>query len=125
MPIQCEVALPPRTSPVAIVSIMAVGPSSGSAKSMAKKHATPRRSSPSSARPRSWSQGKTVAKAAKQIGTTEQTYYRWHKEYGGLKTDQAKRLKELALGPGKRQCRVHNRRRQGRLPDDRLEEVQH
>jgi putative transposase len=40
-------------------------------------------------------QGKTVAQAAKQIGTTEQTYYRWRKEYGGLKTDQAKRLKEL------------------------------
>lgn len=29
------------------------------------------------------------------IGITEQTYYRWRKEYGGLKTDQAKRLKEL------------------------------
>src|SRR5262249_15037828 len=40
-------------------------------------------------------QGKTVAQAAKQVGATEQTYYRWRKEYGGLKTDQAKRLKEL------------------------------
>jgi putative transposase len=40
-------------------------------------------------------QGKTVAQASKQIGTTEQTYYRWRKEYGGLKTDQAKRLKDL------------------------------
>jgi putative transposase len=40
-------------------------------------------------------QGKTVAQAAKQIGATEQTYYRWRREYGGLKTDQAKRLKEL------------------------------
>ena len=39
-------------------------------------------------------QGKTVAQAAKQIGATEQTYYRWRREYGGLKTDQAKRLKE-------------------------------
>jgi len=40
-------------------------------------------------------QGMTVAQAAKQIGATEQTYYRWRREYGGLKTDQAKRLKEL------------------------------
>ena len=41
------------------------------------------------------SQGRTVAQASKQISVTEQTYYRWRKEYGGLKTDQAKRLKEL------------------------------
>lgn len=41
------------------------------------------------------SQGQTIAQASKSIGVTEQTYYRWRKEYGGLKTDQAKRLKEL------------------------------
>lgn len=41
------------------------------------------------------SQRKTAAQASKQIGVTEQTYYRWRKEYGGLKTDQAKRLKQL------------------------------
>ncbi len=41
------------------------------------------------------SQGKTVTQACKQIQVTEQTYYRWRREYGGLKTDQAKRLKEL------------------------------
>jgi len=40
-------------------------------------------------------QGRTVAVACKQIGVTEQTYYRWRKEYGGLKADQAKKLKEL------------------------------
>ena len=39
--------------------------------------------------------GKTVPEACKQIGVTEQTYYRWRKEYGGLRMDQAKRLKEL------------------------------
>ena len=39
--------------------------------------------------------GKSVIEAAKVIGVVEQTYYRWRKEYGGLKTDQAKRLKEL------------------------------
>jgi len=41
------------------------------------------------------SQGRSVAQASKQIGVTEQTYYRWRKEYGGLKSDQAKRLKDL------------------------------
>ena len=39
--------------------------------------------------------GKTVAEAVKKIGVTEQTYYRWKKKYGGLRMDQAKRLKEL------------------------------
>lgn len=41
------------------------------------------------------SKGWTAAEAAKKIGVTEQTYYRWRKEYSGLRTDQAKRLKEL------------------------------
>jgi transposase-like protein len=41
------------------------------------------------------SQGKTVADAVRAIGVTEVTYYRWRKEYGGLKGDQVKRLKEL------------------------------
>ena len=39
--------------------------------------------------------GRTVAQACKKIGVTEQTYYRWRKEYGGLRMDQAKRFKEL------------------------------
>jgi len=41
------------------------------------------------------SQGKSVKEIAKTLGITEQTYYRWRKEYGGMRTDQAKRLKEL------------------------------
>ena len=39
--------------------------------------------------------GTTVSQACKKLGVTEQTYYRWRKEYGGLRLDQAKRLKEL------------------------------
>ena len=39
--------------------------------------------------------GKTTPAACKDAGITEQTFYRWRKEYGGLKVDQAKRLKEL------------------------------
>ena len=41
------------------------------------------------------SQGKPVAEAIRAIGVTEVTYYRWRNEYGGLKGDQVKRLKEL------------------------------
>src|SRR3712207_3633070 len=40
-------------------------------------------------------QGKAVAQAARSIGVTEQTYYRWRAEFGGLKLDQVRRLKEL------------------------------
>ena len=41
------------------------------------------------------SQGKSVSDACRQIGVTDNTYYRWRKEYGGIRSDQAKRLKEL------------------------------
>jgi transposase-like protein len=41
------------------------------------------------------SQGQTLAVACKKIEVTEQTYYRWRKEYGGLRMDQARRLKDL------------------------------
>jgi len=39
--------------------------------------------------------GKTTAQASKEAAITEQAYYRWRKEYGGLQVDQARRLKEL------------------------------
>ena len=41
------------------------------------------------------SRGSTVAEASRQLGVTEQTYYRWRKEYGGMRVEQAKRLKDL------------------------------
>jgi len=40
-------------------------------------------------------QGATVGEASRKIGVTEQTYYRWRKEYGGMRIEQAKRLKAL------------------------------
>jgi transposase-like protein len=40
-------------------------------------------------------QGTPVAEACSKLGVTEQTYYRWRKEYGGMRVEQAKRLKEL------------------------------
>jgi transposase-like protein len=43
------------------------------------------------------SQGQTVADAVRAIGVTEVTYYRWRQEYGGLKSDQVRRMKELEL----------------------------
>jgi putative transposase len=45
--------------------------------------------------------GKTTPQACKEAQITAQTYYRWRKEYGGLKLDQAKRLKELEKENGK------------------------
>jgi putative transposase len=40
-------------------------------------------------------QGISISEASRKIGVTEQTYYRWRKEYGGLRIEQAKRLKSL------------------------------
>ena len=40
-------------------------------------------------------QGANVGEACRKIGVTEQTYYRWRKEYGGMRIEQAKRLKAL------------------------------
>jgi len=40
-------------------------------------------------------QGSSVAQVCKQLGIADQTYYRWRKNFGGMKVDQAKRLKEL------------------------------
>ena len=46
-------------------------------------------------------QGQPVAEAIRTIGVTEVTYYRWRHEYGGLKGDQVKRLKELETENGR------------------------
>jgi len=40
-------------------------------------------------------EGKTIPEAAKELGISEQTYHRWRNRYGGMKADDAKRLKEL------------------------------
>jgi putative transposase len=45
--------------------------------------------------------GQTVDEACRQLGVTNQTYYKWRKEYGGLQVDQAKRLKELEQENGR------------------------
>ena len=41
------------------------------------------------------SQGNSIGEASQKIGVSEQTYYRWRKEYGGMRVEQAKKLKEL------------------------------
>ena len=43
------------------------------------------------------SQGETTGQAVRAIGVTEQTYYRWRKEYGGLQVGQAKRMKDMEM----------------------------
>ena len=47
------------------------------------------------------SSGKSVGVACREAGISEQSFYRWRKEYGGLRMDQAKRLKELEKENGK------------------------
>ena len=42
-------------------------------------------------------QGRTIPEAAKELGISEQTYHRWRNQYGGMKADDAKRLKELSV----------------------------
>src|SRR6188472_4071945 len=57
------------------------------------------------------SQGQGVADAVRSIGVTEVTYYRWRQEFGGLKTEQIRRLKELE---------TENARRRDELLDDEI-----
>jgi putative transposase len=45
--------------------------------------------------------GRTLAEVVRKLGITDQTYYRWRKEYGGLRTDQARRLKDLERENGR------------------------
>jgi transposase-like protein len=47
------------------------------------------------------SQGSTVGEVSRKLGITEQTYYRWRREYGGMRVDQARRLKELEKENGR------------------------
>jgi len=47
------------------------------------------------------SEGTPAAQAARQLGITDKTYYRWRKEYGGMRIDQARRLKELEKENGR------------------------
>lgn len=46
-------------------------------------------------------EGKVVAEVCRELGITDSTYYKWRKEYGGLKMDQAKRLKDLERENGR------------------------
>jgi transposase-like protein len=47
------------------------------------------------------SQGLTVGEVSRKLGVVEQTYYRWRKEYGGMRVDQARRLQELEKENGR------------------------
>ena len=52
--------------------------------------------------------GKTVALVSRELGISEQTYYRWRQEFGGMKIDQARRLKELERENGQLKRAVAN-----------------
>ncbi len=50
--------------------------------------------------------GATISQAARKTGITDQTYYRWRTEYGGMRVDQAKRLKELESENAQLRCAI-------------------
>ena len=52
--------------------------------------------------------GKSVKLISRELGITEQTYYRWRREYGGMKVSQARRLKELERENGRLKRAVAN-----------------
>ena len=64
------------------------------------------------------SQGKTVAEAIRSIGVTEVTYYRWRQEFGGLKSDQVKRLKDLETENSRLRRVCVPKTRSGRTDDE-------
>ena len=53
-------------------------------------------------------QGMTIGDVSRKLGVSEQTYYRWKKEYGGMRVDQARRLKELEKENGRLKKLVAN-----------------
>ena len=61
-------------------------------------------------------QGQSIGQACRTLGVSEQSYYRWRKEYGGLRTDQAKRLKDLERVACPRRHGSSLRRRVGPRP---------
>ena len=64
-------------------------------------------------------QGQSVGQACRTLGVSEQSYYRWRKEYGGLRTDQAKRLKDLEKENGRLRKAISDRRGEERLSEPR------
>ncbi len=64
-------------------------------------------------------QGMTIGDVSRKLSISEQTYYRWRKEYGGMRVDQAKRLKELEKENGRLKKLVANLS----LDNDILKEV--
>ena len=63
-------------------------------------------------------EGMTTAEAARRIGVSEQTYYRWRKEYGGMQVEQAKRLKRPQAGECEAET-VGSRERAGHTDTER------
>jgi putative transposase len=64
------------------------------------------------------SEGKTIAEAVRELGISEQTYYRWRKQYGGMEVNQARRLKELEL-----ELELENRRLKRLVADQALDNL--
>ena len=88
-----EVACPPRTDPDVVLALKQINTKE---KVMGRKINSPEQIVRKLRQAEVLiSQGNTISQASRQLGITEQTYYRWRKLYGGMQVSQAKRLKEL------------------------------
>jgi len=88
----CELTCPPRIGPV----IMLEWGSKKGGMQMVKRSYTPEKIINKLREVEILlSQGSTIGQAARKIGVTDMTYYRWRREYGGMRIEQVKRLKEL------------------------------
>ena len=93
-----EVTCPPRTGPGVM---LVLGLKERGVKMARRKHTAEQIINKLREAEVAISAGSTVAEVSRQIGVTQQTFYRWRTEYGGLKIDQARRLKQLETENGR------------------------
>ena len=98
LPEQGTVTCPPRTGPGVMLDL---GLKRKGAKMAGRKHTAEQVINKLREAEVAISAGSTVAEASRQTGVTQQTFYRWRTEYGGLRIDQARRLKRLETENGR------------------------
>src|SRR5262249_34570594 len=89
---RAEVTLPPQTAPAGMIETRERGRRSTMGR---QRHGAEQIIAKLREAEVELARGKTAGEVCRKLGVTEQTYYRWRREYGGLRVDQARRLKEL------------------------------
>lgn len=88
--LECNMTCPPNTGPGVVLDLGRKGGCMGIRRRTVEEIITKLREAEVGL-----AQGETVGQVCRQLGVSEQTFYRWRREYGGLRMDQAKRLKQL------------------------------